>query len=250
MKNAAVAITIALSVILFWGCSKDNPGSNNNPYYGEDYGPFTYKVHNVRDTSLEQSDEVIMVIQVEKLSGPADNVQLTATDLPEGATVSFDPASAKPPFNSIVKIKTDRVKTGVYPINIQAYNKAAGAINYPMNLTIRPYKKASTALVGNYNTAGACTPQTGDFAHNSKIEAIDGNSSSVNIFGFWSPSWNVIIRADIIDVAKGTLIIPSQEAGGLTYSGTGTFDRNTITINYTVSGQVVNETCTATMTRQ
>jgi hypothetical protein len=249
MKKVA-AITIALSTVLLWGCSKDNSSNSNNPYYGPDYGPFTYKVDNVRDTSLEQSSEVIMIIQVEKLSGPAENVQFSATGLPEGATVTFDPGTALPPYNAIVKIKTERVPVGTYDINIEAYNKTSGIIRYPMTLTIRPYTKPSTALIGAYNTTGACTPQTGAFEHNSKIEAVEGNSSRVNLFGVWSPSWNTIVYADITDVQNGTFVIPSQEASGNTYTGSGTFDRNTITINYTVKGVVVNETCTTTMTRE
>ncbi len=249
MKNIATAL-IGLFAITFLSCSKNNSNNNNNPYYGEDFGPFTFKVENVRDTMLEQSDEVVMIIQVKKLSGPAKDVQLTATDLPEGASVSFDPAVAKPPFNAIVKIKTDRVKTGTYPINLNAYHKETGIIASPILLTIKPYEKASTALVGNYDTEGACTPQTGSLTHDSKIEAVQGNSSKVNIFGLWTSAWSVVIQANIIDVEKGILEIPSQVSGGLTYSGTGTFNRNTITINYTVSGQVVNETCTTTMTRR
>ncbi|RYE23317.1 MAG: hypothetical protein EOP51_10925 [Sphingobacteriales bacterium] len=250
MKNTAIA-TFALFALLLWGCSKNSNSISNNPYYGEESGPFTYKVENVRDTALEQSGDVVMVIQVKKLSGAAQDVQMTATDLPEGMAVTYDPAVAKPPFNAIVRVKTDRVKAGSYIINLKSYNKETDSIAYPMTLTVKPYSKTSTSLVGSYNTTGACTPQTGSFEHNSKIEAVAGSTDKVNIFGLWTSSWNIVIQATITDVEKGTLVIPSQDlGGGLTYEGTGTFDRNTIHLNYTVSGQVVNETCTSTMTRE
>jgi hypothetical protein len=248
MKYGFIICTLFALAIL--GCAKDNKPVT--PYYPDDYGDFDYVIEGVRDTFVQRLGSTNLFAYVRKKSGPSEDVNFKVEGLPEGVTMTFDPAVAKPPFNMYISIKAEKTSEGVYPIVIVSTSKTSGIKRKGINLTVKPYGNEALALVGPFKETHKCS-QSGDLAFNVFIESAFTANNRINIKGFWSSSWTNVVYADLNPGAK-TLIIPSQKVNGLEYKGGGTYTEDLLNINYTVAdtfgGKVVNESCTATIARQ
>lgn len=248
MKYGYIYITIV--TLVMWGCSKSN--TPVTPYYPEDYGDFTYKIEGITDTSVERLGTTSKLAYVKKLSGPAEDILFTVENLPEGVTLTFEPETAKPPFNLYMTIKAGKTPEGNYPVIINSYSKTTGIKRSPFTLTVKPYGNEAKGLAGAFHEKHNCS-QTGENGFNVFVEVAGTAVNRINIKGFWSSSWTNVVYADL-DAANKTLVIPAQIANGLEYKGTGTYTEDLMTINYSVAdtfgAKLVKETCTATFNRQ
>lgn len=248
MHNKQKLYIASLAVLtIFAGVScKDN--TLLSPYVPEDSGKFSYDINGLRDTSLERTDEVRYLIYVEKLSGKSETVILSAEDLPKGMNIVFEPANAvEAPFNTTMVIKNVRVVEGEHKIKIKGAAPTGGIENKFITVNVLPYSNAAVGLKGVFTETGQCS-QTGSINNNVTIEVDETGKDKIVLKGLFSSVKSNVIKADI-NPEKKTLTIPSQVVNSVTYAGDGTFDDDKLIINYTVSGITINESCTATLTR-
>lgn len=248
MRNKRKSLTAALAAItILVGVScKDN--TLLSPYVPEDSGKFSYDINGLRDTSLERTDDVRYLIYVEKLAGKSESVILSADELPTGMEVVFDPANGvEAPFNTTMVIKNVRVKEGEHRIKIKGAAPTAGIKSKYITVTVLPYSNAAVGLKGVFTESGQCS-QSGNLNNNVNIVVDESAKNKIELKGLFSSVMSNVIKADI-NPDKKTLTIPSQKVNSVTYEGDGTFDDDKLIINYTVTGLTINESCTATLTR-
>lgn len=245
-RNQAISfIFIALFSVFINSCGKDKPLS---PYVPDNGGAFKYTISGLKDTMLERSGEVRYLVTVEKQEGQAELVVLSAKDLPKGMEVLFDPVNnEKPSFSTTIIIRNTRVPEGTHKINITGASVTTGITNFYINVKVLPYTNAALGLEGSFTETGQCT-QTGAVNDNVNIVADETVKNRIHIKGLFSGVMTNKIYADIDPVTK-TLTIPSQVQNDLTYAGDGTFDDDKLVINYTMNGDVINNNCTSTLTR-
>ena len=229
------------------GCSKSNV--NNNPYYGDDYGDFNYTITGTKDTTIEQTGEVNILLNLKKTSGPTENVNLEVTGVPDGVTATIEPVTAQPPFTALLRIVSYRAAVGSYPITITGRSKSTGNTIHSLNLNIKTFTNAAYMVEGVCNTSGACTPQTGAVTHEANVVVATSAPNRVEIQGFWSDSWSNVVYADL-NPSNNTVTIPAQTVNALTFEGNGTYTEGSMHINYTVKGALVDEACNVTYTRK
>lgn len=243
--NGIPLLTLVLLSLLITSCGKDEPLS---PYVPDDSGAFKYKITGLKDTSLERTAEVRYLITVEKEEGQAESVILSTENLPKGMEVLFEPVNGeKASFNTTIVIKNTRVPEGVHKINIRGASVTTGISNYYINVNVLPYTNAAIGLVGAFTETGQCS-QTGTVNDNVNIVADQTIKNRIHIRGLFSGVMTNEIYADINPDTK-MLTIPSQVQNALTYQGDGTYDDDKLVINYTMNGDVINNSCTSTITR-
>ncbi len=245
LRNRISYFAIALSTLLMAACGKDEPLALYEP---GDSGDFKYKVTGLKDTSLERTAEVRYLIAVEKEQGQAESVILSTENLPKGMEVFFEPVNGeKASFNTTIVIKNTRVPEGVHKINIRGASITTGISNYYINVNVLPYTNAAIGLVGAFTETGQCS-QTGNVNDNVNIVADETVKNRIHIKGLFSGVMTNEIYADINPATK-TVTIPSQVVNDLTYKGDGTYDDDKLVINYTMNGDVINNSCSSTLTR-
>lgn len=238
--------SLLLLVLLSFSCKKNTLPLT--PIHSDDTSDFTYDISGLRDTSLERTDEVRFVIFVERKTGKADNVVLSANDVPDGMTVSFDPISADTAsFYTTVVVRTERAKVGEYKINIKGASPRAGIKLRYITIKVLPYSNNATGLKGYFTENGNCS-QKGTVNNEVSVEIDETGVNKIIIKGLLSGVWSNDVKANI-DPSNNTLDIPAQVINSVTYEGDGTYDDNKIVINYTVKGATINESCTSTLTR-
>lgn len=247
MKKAKILNLVALlSIITIFSCG-DN-GTTLVPQTDDDGGDFSYTINDLKDTSLERTDQVRFAIYVERVAGTPEKVVLSAEDLPDGMEVYFDPANATDaPFNTFVHIKTTRVAEGIYKINIKGATPTTGVSNNYINIKVLPYSNDAVGLVGSYTEQGSCT-QKGSLDESVNIIVDESGTNKIIMKGLFSSVQTNKISATL-NKANKTLMIPEQMQNGVTYEGDGTYDDAKLVINYTVKGTTINESCSATLTR-
>ena len=243
-------IYITLLAIVVWGCSKTK--APVTPYYPDDNGPFSYKIEGIGDTSVERLGSAAKLVYVKKVSGPSEDVQFSVESIPDGLTLTFEPATAKPPFNLYMNLKAAKIPEGVYPVTVSSVSKTTGVKRTTFNVTVKPYSNAAKGMAGPFREEHQCH-QTGPNGFNTFVEVASTAHNRINIKGFWSSAWTNVVYADLNPDAK-TLVIPKQNQNGLQYQGTGTYTEDLMTVSYSVTdtfgAKIVNESCTATFTRQ
>lgn len=245
IRNGISIFTLTLLSLLIFSCGKDEPLS---PYTPDDSGAFKYKITGLKDTSLERSAEVRYLVAVEKEAGQAESVVLSAENLPKGMEVFFEPVNGeKASFNTTIVIKNTRVPEGLHKINIRGASITTGISNYYINVNVLPYTNAAVGLIGAFTETGQCS-QTGAVNDNVNIVADETVKNRIHIRGLFSGVMTNEIYADINPATK-TITIPSQVQNDLTYQGDGTYDDDKLVINYTMTGAVINNNCTSTLSR-
>lgn len=234
-----------LLILIIAACGKDDDVLQ--PIYEEEED-FTYEISGFRDTMLERTGEVFYNIYVEKKSGKGEAVVLSAEDLPKGMSVRFEPAGIEASYYTNMYIRTERTPIGDYVINIKGAAPTGGVKNNPVNVAVTWYSNAAVGVAGEYTESRNCS-QTGSGTNDVTVELDESGDNKLVIkgllFGVMSTELNTII-----DPTNRTLTIPQQVKGSVTYQGDGTYREDQISINYTVTGSTINESCTSTLTRK
>lgn len=237
---------LAATSVLITSCGDDE---TLTPYVPDEDKPFSYRINGLKDTSMERIGEARYLILVEKLTGKSENVVLSGGDLPEGMEIKYDPVNGeKPSFNTMVVVKSTRVKEGVYRINLKGASATSGISNNYVNVTIKPYSNAAIGQEGEFMETGQCTP-SGALNHNVNVVADALVKNKIIIKGLYSGVMTNQVYAEL-NPANKTLTIPKQKQNFVDFQGEGTYDDDKLIINYTVTGVAVNETCTATLIRK
>ncbi|MCB0700153.1 MAG: hypothetical protein H6551_04130 [Chitinophagales bacterium] len=238
---------LLLMVMFSFSCKQNTLTLTPDPT--KDTSSFTYDITGLRDTSLERTGEVRYVIFVERKTGKADNVVLSAHDMPAGMEVSFDPISADTAsFYTTVVVRNTRVTEGEYKINIKGASPKGGIKLRYVNVKVLPYSNNATGLVGYFTETGTCS-QSGSVNNEVNVELDETGPNKLIIKGLLSGVWTNDVKATI-DPANKTINIPKQVQNSVTFEGDGTYDDDKIVINYTVKGATINESCTSTLTRK
>lgn len=238
------SILLALLIIISAGCKRNDEAT---PYYDPEYGDLKYTIDGIKDVSIEQTGELKLIVNINRSAGKIEDVTMSASNVPQGVTVGFEPGLAKPSFNTIITIRAKRAAIGTYQITIRGSSITSGFTEKKLTLNIIPYSNIANGLVGQFLENGMCSP-SGAVGDTVDVVAVSGVNNKINIKGFWSGVWSNMVTADLNPSDK-TLNIPSQVVNGLTITGKGSFDDNVMIIGYRVQGTTVNDTCTSTFSR-
>lgn len=248
MRNLTLFLVVLLSTtVMFWtSCSKNNSEPLNRTPGSAD---FDYEIVGLRDTSLERIGEVRFLVNVNRIDGDPEMVNLTAIDLPEGMDVTFTPSNGEPAsYVTSVLVKTTRTKEGTYTIKIRGASPTAGVKDYPVKVTILPYSNDAVGLKGDFTETGSCVQQ-GNVTNNIVVTVVDSVKNRVLLKGLSSGVQTNEVYADLSPDTK-TITIPSQVQSFVTYQGSGSYQDDVIQITYTINGPAVNETCTTSINRK
>ncbi len=239
-----VSAVIVVSLLMFSNCKKKDP---IEPYSETDNGDLQYTIDNVKDVSVERIGESLQNININRVSGKAEDVSLSVMGLPAGVSAYFDPSPSKPSFTTTLTIKSNRTTVGTYLLTIRGSSLTSGFTDKKFTLTILPYSNVALGMEGKYKESGLCMPG-GNVSDTVNVVAVTSVSNKVTIKGIWSGVWANAVDADLDPVNKTLFILP-QTVNGVTISGSGTFDENVMIIGYRVKGTTVNDTCTSTFSR-
>lgn len=246
MRNRLALGLIASVMIATGACSTST--TPLTPITDDD-GDFAYSVKNLKDTSLERTDDLRYLVFVEKTSGKPEKVVLSSENVPEGMDIFFEPVNGvDASFNTTMVIKTLRTPEGTYSVNIKGASPTTGITDNYINLKVLPYSNAAVGLVGDFTETANCS-QIGNITEDVTIITDDATENKIILRGLFSGVKTNEIYATI-DPSNKTLTIPSQEQNSVIYSGDGTYDDNKLIINYNIKGTTINESCTSTLTRK
>jgi hypothetical protein len=207
--------------------------------------PFTYSVTGLTNIAVTAGDSATIPVHVTTLTGNAEDVILTVTGLPANVNGTITPNSGKPNYSAQLKIVAGNdAVAGTSAITLNATSPSTGAKPYSANLTVNPKPDCSSDVEGIYTCTDVCTQ--GNDAYTMVVSATS-IANKVMINNFYGEGFDVAVT---LDCNAHTVTIPNQTINGVTFSGSGTFNGSTMTIAYTVVGQVASNSCTVTMSKQ
>jgi len=250
-RRSRIAIHICilvttLSLVVISACNKtpSDPTPGNNTGYGD----LKYTITGLSDMKMERNGSVSQTINVNYVSGKLEDVLLSCQGLPKGATAKFSPISiGSPSFTTIFTITCNHAPVGVYPITVRGGSTSSGFTDYKITLTVLPYANAADGLVGFFVEKSQCS-QSGSMGDTCKVEKDSTINNRIYIKGFWSGVWSNKVSADM-NPTDNTLNIPVKTTNGVSFSGAGTYDDNTMIVHYRVTGSTVDDTCASTFSR-
>lgn len=232
-----------LSIIILASCGKGTLSDNSNPNLGN----LDYELTGVHDVTLHQHDSTEMTVEMKYLSGNKDIVGLSANNLVQGYVLAFSPQLDTPSFFSTLKIKTATIDTGVKTFQILATgSKKTKAYNINIHViadTLNP----ALAFAGSLFETGTCTNNS---PNNSLVTGYVpvGSIGKLHLTGLWLGG-NAYEVDLYFNGANQSISLPTQVSNGLTFTGSGTYNGTTIQLTYTISGPLVNESCTVTIVK-
>ena len=224
----------------------------------------TYIINGLSNRNIGRVDGAVMPLELVYNTGKQENIELSATELPEGMEVIFEPKSGIPGFNSTMRIESSLTKAGTYPIKINGVSTSGNVKTYTIDITVRDNFNCDSLLMRNIGTFHTRNEPREDTVYTgtylSTQVAINGNFSKSLSFFFQNlyleTKGNTIIttgsnngQSNIVRVAfdcsTHTFTIPETEVYGYNYpfggnqytvSGTGVINfKNKMTkINYQV----------------
>lgn len=229
-------------------CNKNKGSHNLVDPPGADSLDFTYTVNGVRDLTMEQLDEAEMKISIQKTSFQSEEVGLRIQELPRGMEVDFSPGYALASYPATIRFRTERVATGVYPLVLETYSAHTGIQSHPFQISVTPYSNHAEAFKAEFNENRQCDV-TGEDTHSCFLEPVEGIINRIRIKGFWSPSWKSEIIADL-QPETGKLNIPQQWVNQAMISGQGTYNDDTLRLEYTIQTNVFVDQCQSVISRR
>jgi uncharacterized membrane protein len=211
---------------------------------------FDYTVNGINDLTVQQGGNGNLPLSVSLLSGTAENVSLSLTGLPAGASSSFSPASGLPSFNTTLNVTTtNAVAAGTYPLSLKS-TSSAGTKTFGFNLIVTGNNGGDCAqgVAGNYTSMDSCTATAG-----TPVITKTG-TNQIKITGLVGFQTYTVDVNGTVNCNNHTVNIPSQgiptiPIPGATISGTGTFTDNTMTIHYTISVLTYTQSCRVDLSR-
>lgn len=199
--------------------------------------------------AMQQTGTISIPVSITYVSGGPEAVALSIAGLPLNTLVSLLPQIDTPTYASTISFIAQGAPVGQYTVTLSA-TTAATTKTYSLTLnvdTILP--NPALVLAGNFQETGVCVP-SGNKVNNVQISVVPGGLyNKVKIRGLWTAAGNFEVEANTNPI-DGTLIIAPQTMNSMTFSGTGTFNRDTFNLSYQVTnGGFVNDNCTTVLTR-
>jgi hypothetical protein len=234
-------VVLLAAVVLFASCQK-----NGRP-------PLEYNISNnaddstIKDIYIPLAGTFSMPVLVKFLSGePKDSLRLVLSGLPKGITVNQSSFDTIPTYTANFVLSMDSVAQGTYPVTLTAYTITRLPQTYNFNLVVIPVDCASL-FSGNLNVSNACSVN-----YNYSAAGTSGGYGILyisNLGGYGTyTSTEVVFNCD-----NDSVSVPYQNIGnGVTLSGRGIFNNNTLTISYSAQNVPAggSDNCVATFTRQ
>ena len=208
---------------------------------------FGYTVTGLSDITIPQyvDTTITLPVSVGYVQGTAETVTLTPAAPPAGVTVVPTPASGVPGFSSDIALHSAINTPGTYPVTINSSSASTSTQAHTFNIIVTASSNCAPEITGTYTGNTVCASWTGMGTGTQANETIvSGGASNKVVINL--PFANV--TADLT-CSAGTLVTePRTNADFTIPAGSGTFNANTVVVNYTLTGSI-NSTCTTTFTR-
>jgi hypothetical protein len=238
MRKACILLAL-LSFSIF-SCKRNN---NDNIKL-----PPGYVLNGVSDVTVERDSMAMLSIDVSLQQGrPQEPVTITVGGLPAGVTATVTPASGTPEFNATVTFRASLAATeGKYPITVNVQGDA-GTKTYSLNLNVTSISECVSKITGTYDAIDMCDTNTGT-AYTINVYPALNKANRIQLSGFFASSPGMSVYATI-DCNKQTLTVPTQIMQIYQVSGSGVYNKDSMTINYTMMSSFDTVTCTTVLKR-
>jgi len=202
-------------IVSIASCRKRDEVVNNYTTIGSSQPAFA--INGISDLAFinEVNYGAVLSLTVQYMDSAQENVTLGLTGLPTGIT--YDTTwinSGIPTFSTTLSVFDTMgagVTPGIYPVKLTATTISGRTRSYPFNIKVQGMP---TAFLGKYTTCSYfCTP-TSVYSDSLYVDASVPNKVWFSNFG------NTGNKVYAMITAPETMTIPSQTAGGITYSCT------------------------------
>lgn len=239
MKKAT--LFMALLTLLFSACTKSNDD--------DDVFSPNFRVDGITDINIFRNSTNSLSLSVVYMNSQQERVRLSLEGLPSGMTAEFTTTSGLPSFSSYLQITNNSVPAGVYPVRLVATGDITGRHTFTFNITAMDCYQA---LLKSY-TANAFCNSPGSYTETAT--AVSGQTDRVMFNNFENSGADIYAIVDCNGGGGGTsgsLTIPAQTVGGVTFSGSGNYWSNfggntSISITYTRTTGTTTRTCSMSM---
>lgn len=233
-------LLLALIVISVFACKKDN--------HDDFQLPPGYIVNGVSDVTMERDSMAMLMIDVSLEQGRLQEpVTITVGGLPTGVTAKVTPESGTPQFSATIMFRaSDAAIEGKYPITINVKG-GAGTKTYNLNLNVTSISECVSHITGQYDALDMCDTNHGA-PYTVNVFPVFNKANRIQISGFFSSSPGMSIYANLDCNAK-TLSVPAQIMQIYEVSGSGKYNKDSMTINYTIMSSFDTVTCTTVLKR-
>lgn len=243
MRKSHLFIATLAAAIGIYGCTK-----STTEYYTTNKASdldSIYIVNGVTDVTMYRNSMDSLMISVNKPVNKQDRITLAIAGVPQGITAEIKPASGYPPFDSKIVFTSGAVAVGNYPITITASTDEGVIKTFNVTLKVAVKTDCSDEVVGTYTATSLCTSsgnQTG-----SVFISMTGTKNKVQLNNLW-PVFNTVNAT--VDCSNSSITVPTQilQFSGQEISGTGTYNTDSVIINYTITNVGGgSETCTTVL---
>ncbi|WP_276134447.1 hypothetical protein [Polluticoccus soli] len=214
--------------------------------------PVGYVLNNVSDITVERDSVATVTIMVDQAKGRVqENVNISITGLPNTVTAKITPENGTPTFESMITFKaSDAAVPGTYPIKIVAKSES-GSREYNVNLIVAPISECASKLVGDFLATDQCDTNAATSDYSVTVSPVTGKPNRIMMSGFLSGTIGSTSGFFAnLDCNNKTLTLPKQSIMFYQVSGTGSYTKDTIKVNYTVMSSFDTVVCTTILSRE
>lgn len=224
----------------------------------------SYIINGLSNKTIGRVDGTFTQLELVYQNGDQENIELSASELPEGMEIIFEPKSGIPGFNTTMHIESSLTKAGIYPVKIHGVSKSGKVKTYTFDVTVRDNFHCDSLLMQNIGVFATRNQPRGDtvfnqtylqsstsnteypvyFLYNLYLETIEGRRVLTGNNGQYPSSNSVMFVFDCADhsFSLPEVILPvynpiKRKTEYYTVSGEGgeiNFKTKTVTIIYQV----------------
>lgn len=224
LRNKLFILAPALLCVSLFGCKKE-------PEVVTPTTKFEFNLTGVKNTlNMETIATDSMEVSIERKVGSSEKISLSVDNLPANVTATISNNNSLPPFKSKIIIRANNAAAGNYLAVLNATGATAGTVGYPIALNlVKISTECVPALYGRYSASDECQPQSSPTPYNVEIVADPSNPKYVTIKNF--AGVGVDVKAEVVCGANG-IIVPQQKVGKYTFSATGSFTTDRMTVSF------------------
>jgi hypothetical protein len=221
LKLMSKLLTYLLAICLFiCGCKKDDM---------EDPDAMKYTIGGITDMTLNDAGDTTIGLAIAHTSGKQEKLELSATDLPSGLTVTFATPSGIPSFSTLMTYSAKNAATGTHTAKLKATTASGKSQTFDIKLTINHWD-CGKSIAGKY------LPVSSSFADDVVVET----TSTEGQIKITDETFSSDPFSASVNCANKTITVPKFEfRPGYYLEGTGTFEVNPvgkIKMHYIVGG--------------
>lgn len=238
-------LLIAVACISFVACKRKTTDNTTVTL------PVAYVVNGVTDVTVERDSMVTLGLSVNQLPGsrPQESVKITVTGLPSGVTAEVTPENGVPDYDAMITFRaSEGAALGESHIKVTATSET-GSKSYEVHLNVVAISECASKLIGSYMAVDACDTTT-SVEYPVTVNPVFNKTNRVVMSGFFNGSSSSSSVMANLECNGKTLTLPKQNIMFYEVSGSGTYTKEKITVEYVVMSAFDTVICKTVLTRE